>query len=269
MPASSADTAEEPGASTAVAPEPSAVGGAAADGASGDAGPTPVKRRRAWPLWGPLVLLAAVALFAAGFGLRGLTDRAPGTGSVDAGFLRDMSEHHAQAVQMSMLEFSHGADSQTVAVAQDIALSQQRDIGVMHSWLSDWGLEQSTVGEPMRWMGGADGQDSGGQNSGHGGHDMGGTTGGTPVGTDGVRMPGMASTTELAQLASASGRDSDVLFLTLMIRHHRGGIAMAQYATRHAGEDQVRTLAKAMVVVQSREIEQMQADLTRLGAPRA
>lgn len=230
-------------------------------------GPRPASpRRRSRLLWAPLVVLAAVALIAAGFGLRGLVSGSPSEGSVDAGFLRDMSEHHAQAVQMGMLEFSHGSDPKTVAVSQDIALSQQREIGIMGSWLVDWGLLQSTVGEPMRWMGGT--------GAGLSDHDMAGMpdmTGslGTPVGTDGVRMPGMASDTELARLAAATGHDSDVRFLTLMIRHHRGGIMMAQYAGQHAGDDKVRALAKAMVVVQSGEIEQMQFDLQRLGAPRA
>jgi uncharacterized protein (DUF305 family) len=54
-----------------------------------------------------------------------------------------------------------------------------------------------------------------------------------------------------------------------MIRHHRGGVMMAQYAVLHAGQAKVRELAGSMVVVQSAEIEQMQFDLHRLGAPAA
>ncbi|WP_083419342.1 DUF305 domain-containing protein [Pseudofrankia sp. BMG5.36] len=258
----SASGAAEPGdtASASAVSEPPALDQAELDLESAPA------RRRPRLLWAPLVVLAAAALVAAGFGLRGLAGGAPGDDSVDAGFLRDMTEHHAQAVQMSMLEFSHGADENTIAISQDIALGQQREIGVMGSWLADWGLGQSTVGEPMRWMGGtgaaADGHDMAGM------HDGSGSLG-TPVGTDGVRMPGMASGTELTQLASSQGRDSDVRFLTLMIHHHRGGIIMAQFASQHASEDKVRALAKAMVTVQSWDISQMQFDLQRLGAPPA
>jgi uncharacterized protein (DUF305 family) len=243
--------------------------GVPASGGSADADPAhpaPAGGRRSRLVWAPLVVVLAAGLVAAGFGLRGLTNGTPGNGSVDAGFLRDMSEHHGQAVQMGMLEFSHGADPQSVAMGQDIALSQQREVGVMGSWLADWGLTQSTVGPPMTWMGG----------TGSASADMaqmpgmsGGGSLGTPVGTDGVRMPGMAGDSELAQLASARGRDSDVRFLTLMIHHHRGGVLMAQYASRHASEDDVRALAKAMVVVQSAEIGQMEFDLRRLGAPAA
>lgn len=226
----------------------------------------PARGRRSRLVWAPLVVVLAAALVAAGFGLRGLTNGAPGDGSVDAGFLRDMSEHHGQAVQMGMLEFSHGADPQSVAMGQDIALTQQREIGVMGSWLADWGLTQSTVGAPMIWMGGTG---TAADDMAHMPGMAGGGSLGTPVGTDGVRMPGMAGDSELARLAASTGRDSDVRFLTLMIHHHRGGVLMAQYAAQHADQDKVRALAKAMVVVQSAEIQQMEFDLQRLGAPQA
>ncbi len=82
-------------------------------------------------------------------------------------------------------------------------------------------------------------------------------------------MPGMATDTELTQLSRAQGRDLDVIFLTLMIRHHRGGITMAQQAAARAQESDVRALARAMVINQAVEIDQMQADLRALGAPPA
>jgi uncharacterized protein (DUF305 family) len=243
---------------------------------SGTAPPEVARPRRLRPLlWAPFVLLVVLGLLAAGAGLRGLVQRDPGDGSVDAGFARDMSEHHAQAVQMAMVELRHGQDPQIRAMAQDIALTQEREIGVMSSWLSGWGLSQVRPGQPMQWMrAGAPGDTGdGGSHSDHAGGSTDGmsmdmsTPAGTGAGT--APMPGMATGAELARLASSSGHDLDVLFLTLMIRHHRGGVAMAQYASRHAGQDQVRTLARAMVVAQSAEIDQMQADLQRLGAPRA
>ena len=53
---------------------------------------------------------------------------------------------------------------------------------------------------------------------------------------DGAVMPGMATEAELAQLRSLSGTAFDVMFLQLMIRHHQGGLEMAQYGQQHAGE---------------------------------
>ncbi|MCM3883650.1 DUF305 domain-containing protein [Frankia sp. R82] len=218
--------------------------------------------------WTPVVLVVVAALLAAGAALGDLLDRAPGENSVDVGFARDMSEHHAQAVQMAMIEFDRGTDPTSRSVAQDIALTQQREIGVMSAWLSGWGRAQSSTGAPMRWMGGTmtDGgsatQDMPGMS---GSGDMSAMTGSA----GGARMPGMATSAEMQRLATLRGHDLDVLFLTLMIRHHRGGLAMAQYAARHGEQDRTRSAARAMVLNQSIEIDQMQLDLVRLGAPRA
>ncbi|WP_239336939.1 DUF305 domain-containing protein [Frankia sp. CiP3] len=219
----------------------------------GDADRT-MRLRRA-SRWVPLALALVVALLAAGAGLRGIIDRTPGEGSVDAGFARDMSAHHAQAVQLAMVEFRGGADATQRGVAADVALTQQREIGIMSAWLTQWGLPQVSTDPPMRWM-----------RSVHLDHDSSGHGG---AATDYVRMPGMATSTELGQLAGASGRELDALFLTLMIRHHRGGITMAQEAAARAEEPDVRALARAMVINQAAEIEQMQADLRAMGMPPA
>src|SRR5690242_4876045 len=48
----------------------------------------------------------------------------PGDTSVEAGFLRDMSTHHAQAVEMSMIAHADSANPEIVSLAGDIALTQ-------------------------------------------------------------------------------------------------------------------------------------------------
>jgi uncharacterized protein (DUF305 family) len=238
----------------------------------GAAPPAATGRRRRWSAlwWTPVVLVLVAGLLAAGAALRDVAGGSPGESSVDVGFARDMSEHHAQAVQMAMIEFNRGADPTSRSVAQDIALTQQREIGVMSAWLSGWGRAQTTSGAPMRWMGGTGDTSDGGMS------DMPGMVG-TAAATlarpgpadDTARMPGMATPAQLRRLASSNGHDLDVQFLTLMIHHHRGGLAMAQYAAEHAEQDRTRSLARAMVLNQSIEIDQMQQDLVRLGAPRA
>jgi uncharacterized protein (DUF305 family) len=163
-----------------------------------------------------------------------------------------MSTHHAQAVAMAMTEYDRGDDSSAREVARDIALGQQREIGIMSGWLDTWNLPQTSSGPPMAWM-----------------RELPGVADHSHGGAEVVSMPGLATRAELTELASASGREADVLFLQLMIRHHRGGLSMAQEAALTASESDVRTLARAMVVNQSAEIESMQADLRRLGAPAA
>ncbi|WP_261575090.1 DUF305 domain-containing protein [Frankia gtarii] len=264
----------EPGPARA---RPSAAeAGPAPAGEAGEAGEAPRRRRgRAALWWTPVVVVLVAGLLAAGSALGDLLDRPPGEGSVDVGFARDMSEHHAQAVQMAMIEFDRGGDASTRSVAQDIALTQQREIGIMSTWLSGWGRAQSASGAPMRWMGGTG---AGAEHDTHGDTGaaamgdmpgMSGSVGGAASANDTARMPGMATPNELRRLATIHGHDLDVLFLALMVHHHRGGLAMAQYAAQHADSDRTRSLARAMVLNQSIEIDQMQQDLTRLGAPRA
>lgn len=52
-----------------------------------------------------------------------------------------------------------------------------------------------------------------------------------------LSMPGMATMAELDALAASRGPDAEILFLQLMERHHRGGIAMGQAADRNSPTD--------------------------------
>jgi len=213
------------------------------DAAAGGDGPRPTGASRA--LVGVLVAVIAVALVALGGGLAvalgiGRTD-APGTSSVDAGFARDMSTHHTQAVEMANLAATRSADPQVQRLAFDIASTQNNQVGRMRGWLSLWGLPLTDDGDVMSWMGSMDA--------------MGGMR---TAQARGVEMPGMAGEDDLARLRSLRGTPFDVLFLQLMIRHHEGGTAMAGYGAAHAQEPAVRDLAQSIVDTQTAEVTTMQ-----------
>ncbi len=190
-----------------------------------------------------LLLLGGGLAVALGIG----RDQPPASDSADAGFSRDMSAHHLQAVTMANLAQERSEDPAVRRLAFDIAELQQNQVGRMQGWLTLWGLQVSG-GERMAWMTAGE----------HAGHDMGGT--------DGGRMPGMASDDELAQLRTLSGEEFDVLFLQLMTRHHQGGYDMASYAVEHAREPAVRTLARTIVESQSAEVGLMADMLAERGA---
>lgn len=194
---------------------------------------------------GAIVVAALIAIGAAGAMILGLGGNDyPTAESVDAGFARDMSIHHRQAVLMAGLARDRSADPNVALIAYDIETSQLNQVGQMQGWLSLWGLSQST-GDVMGWMGD------------HGGMDM--TESGSGL------MPGMATTGDLDELRAAQGAEFDVLFLELMIRHHQGGTQMSSYAAENAEVDSVRTLARSIADSQAAEIETLTNMLTARG----
>jgi uncharacterized protein (DUF305 family) len=187
-----------------------------------------------------LLLIGGAGAVALGIG----RDEPPSADSVDAGFARDMSVHHLQGVEMANLALDKATDPQVRSIAFDISATQTNQVGRMQGWLTLWGVPISG-GERMAWMAGS-------------GHDH------MAMGADGL-MPGMATEGELTDLQSRTGTDFDMRFLQLMIRHHQGGRAMAEYAAQHAELAPVRSLARSIDETQTAETTTMSALLTSLG----
>jgi uncharacterized protein (DUF305 family) len=188
-----------------------------------------------------------------------MTGSHPSNDSVDAGFARDMQIHHTQAVQMSYAVSIATQDREVRQIAYDIMTSQQAQIGRMSGWLDAWELPAYSSAPLMAWMSGSGGP---------GGHDMAGGSGDDEafVATDGALMPGMATDTEMERLRESTGRDAEILYLQLMIDHHRGGVEMARYAANHAEDDEVRRVADRMATSQAVEIDAMNDMLVERGA---
>lgn len=189
-----------------------------------------------------IAIVVLVAAGAIGWAVRGDGSAAsPSTTSIDAGFARDMSTHHTQAITMAAYERDNTSDPALQVLAFDIETEQEYQVGQMGGWLQTWDQPVQDSGQPMTWMGSA--------------HDH----------LVNGRMPGMATPAQMTKLRSLHGKPLDVLFLQLMIHHHQGGLPMARYAAAHAGESYVRDLAQAMVNAQSAEIVQMEQLLRKLG----
>jgi uncharacterized protein (DUF305 family) len=182
-------------------------------------------------LWIVLVIAALVLGGAIGWRITKSQDaEAPAHDTVDVGFFQDMVTHHLQAVAMGFQYLEHGTDPLLRQIASEIVTYQASEIGVMNDHLAQWG-EQGTDGpDAMAWMG-------------------------MKVPRD--EMVGMATEAQVQQLADARGRDLDQLFSRLMIRHHEGGIHMAQFAAEHATTETVRSWAEAMVDGQKGEIAEL------------
>ncbi len=152
----------------------------------------------------------------------------------DVRFMSNMIGHHAQAIHMSRWAPTHGADPAVLRLAERIINAQQDDITIMQQWLID---RQKPV----------PGLDS------HSHH---------------MHMAGMLTEAQLQQLDAARSREFDRLFLTFMIQHHKGAVAMVQelFGSYGAAQDQtVFKFASDVGVDQTTEIarmEQMLASLT-------
>ncbi|MEU4559618.1 DUF305 domain-containing protein [Actinoplanes sp. NPDC023936] len=201
-----------------------------ASGASSDApgaGGTPQRKFTYFAV----ALLVVGLLLGLGAGLVAPGLREPGDDSVEAGFLRDMSTHHAQAVEMAMIAHAGSTNPEIVTLAADIATTQQGQIGYMQSWLRDWHLSPTGTAEPMAWIPGSEGSIVNGL------------------------MPGMATPDQMAALRKATGKDLDVQFLTLMRAHHVGGVHMAQEGVELSENENVDWIADSMVTAQQGEIQ--------------
>ncbi len=160
--------------------------------------------------------------------------------TVDVGFLRDMSDHHDQAVRMAQSELANGSDSVAKGFAMEIIMFQRQELGRIQNFQDERGVsyaEYSLDRETMEWMGMS-----------------------TPL----KSMPGMATEEQLKQLDAAKGVDADKLFLTLMQTHHTGGAHMADYEAKNGADPKIREMAERMARNQRIEVKEYQGVIDRL-----
>ena len=159
----------------------------------------------------------------------------------DVSFAQQMIPHHQQAIQMSdVLLGKQGIDPRVTELATKIKAAQGPEIKQMQDWLSRWG------NPPMPSM--APGED-------HSGHDMGQMSG--------DRM-GMMSAEQMTALKNATGIEASRLFLTGMITHHEGAIAMAQTEIGNGQFPPAVDLARSIATTQQQEIDTMKGILETL-----
>ncbi|WP_261779394.1 DUF305 domain-containing protein [Rhodococcus erythropolis] len=184
---------------------------------------------------------------------------APAVGAVEVGFAQDMSVHHGQAVEMSSLALMNTADPAIRTLAYDVVTTQQSQIGMMQGWLSLWDRPARGTGEYMEWMPSTTSAMD---------HSMPGmSTGQNDSGTNSSAvMPGMASPAELAELRALTGPAFEIRYLQLLLRHHQGGIPMAQYAADNADLPVVTNLARQIAATQQAESTALRELLALRGA---
>jgi len=136
----------------------------------------------------------------------------PPISRADVDFMQGMIMHHSQAVEMTALISSHTEDKDVRAIGAKISSSQADEIRMMQRWLAARGQATSMGMAGMPGM------------------DMSGNT--MPL------MPGMLSAEQMEALRKAHGTEFDRLFLSGMIQHHGGALAMVKDLFNNAGAGQ-------------------------------
>jgi uncharacterized protein (DUF305 family) len=160
----------------------------------------------------------------------------PDAGEIDVGFLQDMRVHHEQAFEIAMTYLDRpDTDRGLRVVARTIVFGQSIEIGRMIELLRSFDAPEAGEDDTaMEWMGMAMSIDT---------------------------MPGLATETQLDELASASGNTADRLFVELMTAHHEAGIDMAEFAAENASDDDVQAFADSMAEGQRDDIVEMEVVL--------
>jgi uncharacterized protein (DUF305 family) len=146
----------------------------------------------------------------------------------DVTFAQHMIPHHQQAVEMSdTVLVKQGIDPRVTQLATSIKAAQGPEIQQMQGWLNQWGVA------PMPSMSGHD-------------------------------VSGMMSEKDMTALTDAQGVDASKLFLTQMMTHHEGAIAMAQTEIKDGQYPAAVAMAHAIVTGQQQEIDTMRGILATL-----
>jgi len=152
----------------------------------------------------------------------------------DVEFMQGMIAHHAQAIVMSRMAESHGANPQVLKLSNKIDQSQVPEIRIMQLWLE---RNKQFAPDTSSW------------------HDM--------------MMAGMLTTAQLKELDASKGVQFDRAYLRMMIQHHAGALKMVDdlFNVALAGQEvDVNVFANDVVTAQTAEIGIMQKLLNQLPA---
>ncbi|MFD8302037.1 DUF305 domain-containing protein [Streptomyces sp. NPDC059690] len=144
----------------------------------------------------------------------------------DMAFAQGMIPHHQQALEMARLAAGRASSPQVKDLAARIEKAQDPEIRTMNGWLKGWGMGMSSAMPGM-------------------GHSA------------GSAMPGMMDAKDMAGLKKMSGKDFDSMFLTMMIEHHKGAVAMARTEQAKGSYGPATSMAGDIIDGQTAEITEM------------
>jgi uncharacterized protein (DUF305 family) len=178
---------------------------------------------------GALALAAAALLAACGDGNDEGAHTITATGNgTDRAFVAEMVPHHESAIEMAKVAQERGQSEFVSSLADDIVRTQNEEIDEMEDFDAD--LEAS----------------------------------GVKAGDLGLSDSMMGMEGDMSSLMHADAFDE--MFMRMMVPHHQGAIRMARIELRDGENAQLKVLAQGIIDAQSKEIAEMNQQLTGSGA---
>jgi uncharacterized protein (DUF305 family) len=151
----------------------------------------------------------------------------PGAASqpFDLQFLDTMTAHHQGAIEMAQMAVQKTQNAELKTFAEKIIDDQKKEIAEMKEWREKW-----YAGKPAAIN---------------------------------MEMPGMKDSMkmmtdgEMKKMQAATGKEFDLMFLDMMIPHHKGAVVMGRDALSKAEHAEIKTLAGMIIRAQDKEIAQM------------
>lgn len=168
-----------------------------------------------------LIGLVLILGFAALFAPTLMSENSSGSSEFNRGdvmFMSMMIVHHDQAIRMAELSENRTDNENILELSENISKAQSRENEQMREWMQELGYET-------------------------GNHH---------------RMAGMATEEEMSRLENSNGTEFNQLFSELMIKHHRGGIQMAENFKGQGSHQELESMQKRMIEAQQKEIQKMQ-----------
>lgn len=178
------------------------------------------------------IAIIAVALSTVAIGVVPASASAK-TDPADRAFVREMVSHHEMAVQMAEMARMQADHAKVKAMAGDIISAQTREIRELTAIARSIGVKPGSADamDHMQMMDDAEAL--------------------------GVSMEAMGMDMNMDELDGA--KPFDRMFITMMTAHHKGAIVMAKAELKKGVNARLRSIARAIITAQTREIRQMAA----------
>ena len=143
----------------------------------------------------------------------------------DLQFIDTMTNHHDGAIRMAEMVLKKSQNEELKKFAQKIIDDQTKENAQMKDWREKW-----FAGKPS---------------------------------AKNMEMPGMTDSMkmmsggEMKMMEAATGKDFDLMFLDMMIAHHKGAVVMAKDALQKSEHAEIKTLANQIIKAQEAEIKMM------------